>query len=148
MDKVATVLGALACSNNADDVFGLEVDVTEFEKNCRGIGTIKKAFGVSLLAINKRLNVMCFNKVEFTPGIVEKTCVFTTIENHLTDGTCLEEKGRVGIKNGFGRTEGINEVTCSDGAYATDGVKDKKRDEGVHAFDRVMAARDGCDWDD
>ena len=90
---------------------------------------------------------MCFNKVEFTPGIVEKTCVFTTIENHLTDGTCLEEKGRVGIKNGFGRTEGINEVTCSNGAYATEGVKDEKRDEVVHAFDRVMTARDGCDWD-
>ena len=52
MDKVATILGALACPNNADDVFGLEVDVTEFEENGRGIRTIKKASGVSLLAIN------------------------------------------------------------------------------------------------
>ena len=90
---------------------------------------------------------MCFDKFKFTLGIVEETFIFATIEYHLTDGTCLEEKGRVGIKNGFGRTEGINEVTCSDGAYATDGVKDEKRDEGVYAFDRVMAARDGCDWD-
>jgi hypothetical protein len=60
----------------------------------------------------------------------------------------LEEKGWVGIEDIFGRTEGIDEVACSDGAYATDGVKDEKRNEGVHAFDRVMAARDGCDWDD
>ena len=73
---------------------------------------------------------MCFNKVEFTPGIVEETCVFTTIENHLTDGTCLEEKGRVGIKDGFGRAEGIDEVSGSDGSNATDSVQDQEGDEG------------------
>ena len=65
---------------------------------------------------------MCFDKFDFTLGIVEETFVFTAIENHLTDGTCLEEKGRVGIKDGFGRAEGIDEVSGSDGAYTTDSV--------------------------
>ena len=146
MDKVATVLGALACSNNADDVFGLEVDVTEFEKNCRGIGTIKKAFGVSILAIDQRLDVMCFDKLEFALGIVKETCILTSIKHHLTDSACLEEKGRVGIKNSFGRAEGIDEVSGSDGSNATDSVQDQEGDEGVHVFG-VIAAIDGCDWD-
>lgn len=73
---------------------------------------------------------MCFVKIEFTLGIVEETFVFTAIENHLTDGTCLEEKGGVGIKDSFGRAEGIDEVSCSDGANATDSVQHQKGDEG------------------
>ena len=73
---------------------------------------------------------MCFDKFDFTLGIVEETFVFTAIENHLTDGTCLEEKGRVGIKDGFGRAEGIDEVSGSDGSNATDSVQDQEGDEG------------------
>jgi hypothetical protein len=147
MDKVASVLGALTCADNADDMFSLKVDVAELEKNCWGIGAIEKTFGVSLLAIDKRLDVMSFDKLEFALGIVDETCVLTAIKHHLADGTCLEEKGRVGIKNGFGRTKGLNEVTGSDGTYATDSVQNQKRDEGVHVFVGVMAAIDGCDWD-
>ena len=147
MDKVASVLGALTCADDADDVLGFQVDVTELKENRWGIGAIEEAFGVSLLAIDKRLDVMSFDKLEFALGIVEKTRVLAAIKNHLTDSTSLKEKGGVGIEDGFGRTEGINEVTGSDGTYATDGVKDEKRDEGVHVFVGVMAAIDGCDWD-
>ena len=147
MDKVSSVLGALTCADNADDVFSLKVDVAELEKNCWGIGAIEKTFGVSLLAIDQRLDVMCFDKLEFALGIVKETCILTSIDNHLTDSACLEEKGRVGIEDGFGRAEGIDEVACSNGAHATDSVQDEKRDEGVHVFVGVMAAIDGCDWD-
>ena len=90
---------------------------------------------------------MCFNKVEFTLGIVEETCVLTSIKYHLTDCSSLEEKGGVGIEDSFGRTEGIDEVACSDGAYATDGIEDEKRNEGVHVFVGGIAAIDGCDKD-
>jgi hypothetical protein len=147
MDKVASVLGALTCADDADDVLGFQVDVTELKENRWGIGTIEEAFGVSILAIDQRLDVMCFDKLEFALGIVKETCILTSIDNHLTDSACLEEKGRVGIEDGFGRAEGIDEVACSNGAYATDSVQNQKRDEGVHGFVGIMAAIDGCDGD-
>ena len=90
---------------------------------------------------------MCFDKLEFALGIVEKTCILTTIKHHLADCTCLEEKGRVGIEDGFGRAEGIDEVARSNGAHATYSVQDEEGDERKHGFVGIMAAIDGCDGD-
>ena len=40
--------------DDADDVLGFQVDVTELKENRWGIGTIEEAFGVSILSIDQR----------------------------------------------------------------------------------------------
>ena len=102
MDDVATILRALACADNADDMFGLEVDIAELEEDCGGIGTTEEALGVAFLSIDEWLDVVGFDEVEFASGVVEELGVLSTIEDHLTDGTGLQEQVGFGIKDGFG----------------------------------------------
>ena len=125
MHHVASVLCALSCADNAEDVLRFEVDVTKLEKNGGSIRTTHEALWVTFLAIDERLDVMGFDEGKFTFGIDAVLRVVTAIDDHLADSTCLEKKAGVGIEDSFGAAECIDEMTGSDGAYATDGVQNK-----------------------
>ena len=102
MNDVAAVLRALACADNADDVFGLEVNVAKLEEDSRGIGTAEEALGIALLTIDERPDVVGFDEVEFATGVVEELGVLTAIDDPLADSTGLLEQGGLGLEDGFG----------------------------------------------
>lgn len=125
MYHVASILGALACANDAEDVLGFEVDVTKLEKYGGSIRTAHEALWITILTIDERLDAMGFDEGKFTFGIDAVLRVVTAIDDHLSDSACLEKKAGVGIEDSFGAAECIDEMTGSDGAYATDGVQNK-----------------------
>ena len=71
---------------------------------------------------------MGFDEGDFAFGIDAVLRVVAAIDDHLTDSSGLEKMAGVGIENSFGATEGIDEMTGSDGAYATDGVQNENGD--------------------
>ena len=132
MYHVASILGALACANDAEDVLGFEVDVTKLEKYGGSIRTAHEALWITILTIDKGLNMMCFDKCEFAFGIDLVLRVVTAIDDHLSDSARLEKKTGVGIEDSFGAAECIDEMTGSDGTYATDGVQNEEGKKWGH----------------
>ena len=125
MYHIASILSALACADDAENVLGFEVDVTKLEKYGGSIWTTHEALWITILTIYERLNMMSFDKCEFAFGIDLVLRVVTAIDDHLSDSACLEKKAGVGIEDSFGAAECIDEMTGSDGTYATDGVQNE-----------------------
>jgi len=111
---------------------GVEVDVAELEEQGGGIGATDETSWIALLAEDEGLDVVGLYEFELAFCIVAKLRIRTAIDDHLSDGTCLQEEGRVRTEYGFGRAEGLDEVASPDGAYAADGVQDENGEEGRH----------------
>lgn len=132
MCHISSILSALACADDAENVLGFEVDVTKLEKYGGSIWTTQEALWIAILTIDEGLNMMCFDKSEFAFGIDLVLRVVTAIDDHLSDSARLEKKAGVGIEDSFGAAECIDEMTGSDGTYATDGVQNEEGKKWGH----------------